>query len=252
MSSSQSRPASFVKDSHRTMGEELQPWQSPNQPSWNTARFVLRIISFIIAILLLGLSISGFMAPMGFGSFPVMGTPLSAAAFSYDIAQFIVMCARKRKTGIRPAVSLGFELVLSMGGLALSILMIIFTVDSWQWHIYYSGVPDDGLTPPIPNYVSNGYLWFGMSVTGSIVAVILSLIHFVFFVRDCVEVDRERKAAKKLRKERMSTGAAHVREPVHDVPASSYEGIELDSYEDITKSDLVRPSNETSPSMIIS
>ncbi|KAI1415410.1 hypothetical protein F5Y13DRAFT_157328 [Hypoxylon sp. FL1857] len=237
MSSSQSRPVSIVKDSHRAMEEGPEPWQSPNQPSWNTARFVLRIISFITALLLFGLSISGFAAPSGFSSFPVMGTPLSVAAFLYDIAEFIVMCVRRRKSGIRPAVSLGFELIISMGGIALSALMIMFTVDSWQWRMYYSGVPSSEL--PIPEYVSNGHVWFGISVTASALATFLSLIHFVLFVRDCVEVDRQRKAMDKFYKERTSTRAAPAQEPVHNVPAPSYETVELDTYDDMTKSDLI-------------
>ncbi|KAI1138620.1 hypothetical protein F5Y05DRAFT_45097 [Hypoxylon sp. FL0543] len=249
-----SRPASFVKDSHRAVEEGRQSWESPNQPSWNNARFVLRITSFITALLLLGLSLGGFAAPLGFSSYPIMGTPLSVAALLYDIAEFIVMCVRRRKTGIRPAVSLGFELVLSAGGIALATLIVFYTVDSWRLNMYYSGDSSGDRYLPVPHYVSNGEVWFGMSAAASVLAIFLSLIHFVLFVRDCVEVDRERKAAKRARKERVSTGAAHVhvQDPAPDVPAPSYETVELDTYDDFTKSDLVRLSEEMTLSRIIS
>ncbi|KAI0139393.1 hypothetical protein F4776DRAFT_662351 [Hypoxylon sp. NC0597] len=238
MSPSQSRPASIVKDAPRVIEEGREPWESPNQPSWNRARFGLLITSYILAILLFGFSVSGFAAPVGFSSFPVMGTPLGVATFLYDTSEFIVMCVRRRKTGIPPAVSLGFELVISLGGLALAALMIVFTVDSWQWNMYYSGVPSGQRGPPIPDYVANGHFWFGISVTATILATLLSLIHFVLFVRDCVEVDRKRKFAKQLPRETVSPEAAQGQESVSNVPAPSYETVELDTYDDKTKSDL--------------
>ncbi|OTA67245.1 hypothetical protein K449DRAFT_212206 [Hypoxylon sp. EC38] len=251
MSPSNSRPASIAKDAPRVVEEGQEPWQSPNQPSWNRARFGLLITSYILAIILFGLSVSGFAAPAGFSSFPVMGMPLAVAAFLYDTSEFIVMCVRRRKMGIPPAVSLGFELIISFGGLALAALMIVFTVDSWQWHRYYSGVPSGERGPPVPNYVDNGYFWFGISVAASIMAALLSLIHFTLFVRDCVEVDRQRKFAKQLPRETESTETPRGQESVSNVPAPSYQTVELDNYDDKTKSDLVRPPKDVPISKIM-
>ncbi|KAI0377908.1 hypothetical protein F5Y04DRAFT_262986 [Hypomontagnella monticulosa] len=168
------------------------PWQSPNQRSWDKAKLALRIVSTVLAVPLLGISIFGWWSPTGFNFYPILGTALGAAVCAYDLADYIVMCARRRKSGIQPKVSLGFELIISFGGLAISILLISSAVGSWGWHSYYDG--SSGV--PISDYVVNGYFWFGMAVGASVLGTLISLIHFVLFVRDCVEVDRQRKAER--------------------------------------------------------
>ncbi|KAI0166920.1 hypothetical protein GGR52DRAFT_556188 [Hypoxylon sp. FL1284] len=199
----------------QTLQEFQESQQSRSQPRWNTARFALRIISLVIAVALLGLSLAGFSAPLGFSSYPVVGTPLSLGAILLDVAGLIVTCVRRRRSGIRPAVSLGFELVLSLGGLGLAALLVCFTISSWGWRRYY----DDGPGAPIAHYVAHGHFWFGMSVAATALALILSLIHFVFFVRDCVEVDRQRKAASMFHKNITSTNADPEKTGASDVPA---------------------------------
>lgn len=87
------------------------------------------------------------------------------------------MCVRKRKPGIRPAVSLGFELVLSVGGLALSALLILFTADSGRWKQWFDGDGTDAsgrLHTPFPNYVANGQFWLAMSIAATVFAFFVS------------------------------------------------------------------------------
>ncbi|KAI1776273.1 hypothetical protein F4818DRAFT_440641 [Hypoxylon cercidicola] len=237
-------------DTRNALREWQESQQSPKQPSWNTARFVLRIASTLIAIPLLVLSVLGAAAPIMFSSFWILGMPLvslipelsvaapsinpadcsqSIAAILFDFAGFIVTCVRKRKSGIRPAVSLGFELVISLGGFAISALLVCFTMDAWSWYLYYTNNGNRRLAAPVPNYVSDGYYWFGMSLATSILALFLSLIHFVLFVRDCVEVDRRRKATKRLLNMVAATDPALYRESTIDHPAPSYSVVELES-----------------------
>lgn len=83
-------------------------------------------------------------------------------------------CVRKKRQGMRPAISLGFELVLSMVGIALSGLLIYFTVVAWGWRRYYAGDGNGRLNTPVPDYVANGYLWFGIQLAASVLATLLS------------------------------------------------------------------------------
>ncbi|KAL7625250.1 hypothetical protein AAE478_004465 [Parahypoxylon ruwenzoriense] len=196
------------------------PSKSKYQESWDTVKLVLRIMSFIIGLGLLGVSLALFVAPKGFSSHPILGTSLAAAALLYDFAEFITSCARNRKSGIKPSVSLGFELVLSIGGLVLSALLVIYTMSSWEWNAYYTTNRSGGTH--VPNFVTDGYLWFGLAIAVNMLCFILSLIHLVLFVRDCVEVDRERKAKKALK-------TAHALQAVREAAIASYATADLDS-----------------------
>lgn len=89
------------------------------------------------------------------------------------MAEYIVMCAQKRKSGIRPTISLGFELVLGLCGMALSGILTYTTVVSYNWRIEdfaYNAKQDK----PIPGYVSSGYFWIKMSISASCLATLLS------------------------------------------------------------------------------
>ncbi|KAI1458845.1 hypothetical protein F4805DRAFT_105267 [Annulohypoxylon moriforme] len=187
--SSQDRPASIADTEYAVPDAPRTATKLPDQPAWDNARFALRIISTTLSLPFLGISLAGFAAPKGFSGYPLLGTPLAIAILVYDFAEYIVMCVRKRKTGIRPQVSLGFELVLSLGGIALSGMLISFAFDSYSWHDYYDG--RDGT--PVPGYVANGSLWLGMNIIASVLGMVASLVHFVLFIRDCVEVHHYRK-----------------------------------------------------------
>ncbi|KAI1100270.1 hypothetical protein F4804DRAFT_319501 [Jackrogersella minutella] len=229
---------SYLKpDIHRDIEGGRESWRSPNQASWDRARFWLRIWSTLLSLILLALSITGFAAPSGFSSFPVMGLPMSAAILSYDFTEYIVMCVRRRKTGIDAKVSLGFELILAASGIALTILLISFTVDSWRWHMYYDYEGSDSTGLPTANFVTNGRKWFGFSVTASILGVVLSVIHSVLFVRACVEVDRQRKAAARARKSTTSADVAHRQQFIPAVPEPSEGVMELENLDDVKRYD---------------
>ncbi|KAI0884317.1 uncharacterized protein GGS22DRAFT_189445 [Annulohypoxylon maeteangense] len=169
----------------------------PDQQIWDNARFALRIISTTLALPFLGIALAGFAAPRGFSGYPVLSTPLAIAILAYDFAEYVVMCVRTRKTGIRPQISLGFELVLSIGGIALSAILINFAFDSYSWHDYYDG--REGT--PVPGYVANGSLWLGMNIIASVLGMVASLVHFVLFVRDCVEVHHYRKSSSVVKEQ---------------------------------------------------
>ncbi|KAI1084234.1 hypothetical protein F5B20DRAFT_524097 [Whalleya microplaca] len=205
--SSRDRQAS-VADSDRlkpNTNQDIEDGREHQQPqehkSWNKAKLVLRISSLLVGIPLLCISASGFGAPKGFSSFPALGTPLSVATIIYDLANCIVMRIQRNNFGISPAATVGFELILSFGGLALSALLYFFTVDTLSWKAAFSGDHSGVVDTPIPNYVTNGWFWFGMSMAASILATILSLIHFVLFVRGCIEVDRQREVGHRQEKQ---------------------------------------------------
>ncbi|KAI1214707.1 uncharacterized protein F4807DRAFT_6776 [Annulohypoxylon truncatum] len=188
---SQDRPASIADTEYAIPDAPQTVVRRPDQAAWDNARFALRIISTTLSLPFLGISLAGFAAPDGFSGYPLMGTPLAVAVLLYDFAEYVVMCVRARKTGIRPQISLGFELVLSLGGIGMSAVLISFAFDSYSWHDYYDG--RDGT--PVPDYVANGDLWLGMNIIACVLGMVVSLVHFVLFVRDCVEVHWHRKNA---------------------------------------------------------
>lgn len=218
-------------------GGEGQPsWRSPHHATWSTAKFALRVVSAIVAVALVFVSAVGFAAPPGFNSYPIMGLALAAATLLYNSGQFIAMCVRRSKSEAgRPAVSLGLELVLASGGFAMSGLIIAYTSDVWRWSEYYNdpagsndnggagGNPDGGDdgTPPDSSYVDHdGYAWFAKSVAACFLASALSLIHFVLFVRACVEVSRQRQARKEAAK------------PASPPPPPAWQGARSDAADD--------------------
>ncbi|KAI1446913.1 hypothetical protein F5Y02DRAFT_48633 [Annulohypoxylon stygium] len=183
------RPASIADTEYAVPDAPHTIPKLRNQAIWDNARFALRIISTTLCLPFLGIGLAGFAAPKGFSGYPLLATPLAAAILVYDFAEYVVMCVMTRKTGIRPQISLGFELVLSLGGIVMSAILICFAFDSYSWHDYYDG--RDGT--PVPGYVANGNLWLGLNIMASVLGMIISLVHFVLFVRDCVEVHWHRK-----------------------------------------------------------
>ncbi|KAI4860554.1 hypothetical protein F4820DRAFT_452802 [Hypoxylon rubiginosum] len=213
-------------DTRQALREWQESQQSPNRPAWNTAKFALRITSTVLAVTLFVVSIAGFAAPRGFGS--ILGAPLAAAAIVFDMAGLIVVCVRKRKSGMRPTVSLGFELMITLAGIALSTLLVFSAVDSvWSLHYYTAD--------------RNGYFRIGMSVAVSILAVFLTLVHFVLFILDCVEVDRQRRATKRFLEKVASIDVVSRRESTIDRPAPSYSMAKRESRPQSSRYDNVRP-----------
>ncbi|KAI1087528.1 hypothetical protein F5B19DRAFT_63809 [Rostrohypoxylon terebratum] len=183
------RPASIADTEYAVPDAPHTITERQDQPAWDNARFALRIISTTLCLPFLGVGLAGFATPKGFGAYPLLATPLAATVLLYDFTEYVVMCATMRKTGIRPQISLGFELVLSLAGIAISAILISLAFDSYSWHDYYDGRDET----PVPKYIANGNLWLGLNVIASFSAVIISLVHFILFVRDCVEVHWYRK-----------------------------------------------------------
>ncbi|KAI1376571.1 hypothetical protein F4677DRAFT_445367 [Hypoxylon crocopeplum] len=222
------------------MAEGTESWRSAHQAAWDTAKFVLRIASIVLGIPLLAISIIGFVDPIWFGSYTIIGTAMGAGTVSYDIAEFIVMCARKRKSGIRPAISLGFELVLSFAGFAMTALLVGTAIHSWPWRAFYAGDDRDGWYSTLvsTNYISNPYFQFSMYVAASTLTIVLSLIHFVLFVRDCVEVDRQRKAVQNSLNKMTPTHSSQYQQPTAETYTPPKMAIEHNSYDGSSKFDM--------------
>ncbi|KAI2602059.1 hypothetical protein GGR54DRAFT_555129 [Hypoxylon sp. NC1633] len=231
------------------MDETPEPWQSPHQPSWNTAKLVIRIVSVIVSLPLFAVSISSLSVSREYRWFGIWGTPFSAMALCYDMADFVVMCVQKRKSGVRPSVAIGLELFISVVGVAFSVMIILGAVGSLQWRYYRD---DEGVTrldmPLYGDPTTNGFLWFGLSITASILAVFLTLIHFILFVRACAEVDRQRKVVLKYLSKLRSSGSNQPQEnqpqemtTTSGAPPSSEPTVTLDDHEDASELETTAP-----------
>ncbi|KAI0009592.1 hypothetical protein F4779DRAFT_364971 [Xylariaceae sp. FL0662B] len=237
MSSSRSRQTSVAYseppklDSNRDIEDGREYQQSQHPKSWHKTNLVLRKTSFVVGLPLLAMSVSGFVAPKGFSSFPILGTALALATIIYDVTDFIFMRARRSNRGIGPATTVGFELILSIGGFALTALLYEMTIVTLQWRGAFRG---DYIEVPVPNYVINGWVWFGVSMATSILATILSIIHFVLFVRSCIEVDRNRKAKRGQEKQQLLPSSAQTQEPPTGSPATRMQTTVSD-YTDYTQ-----------------
>ncbi|KAI1390797.1 uncharacterized protein F4822DRAFT_163503 [Hypoxylon trugodes] len=215
-----------------TVNGEIDSWRTPHQDTWDKVRYAFRIISFIVGLPFFGIALAGFSAPFNLMQYPIMGITLSSAMLLYDIAELIVTCVQRRKTGIRPSVALGFELTLSLGGLVTSAFLVLATINIWQLHIS-AGNRNNWLSSIVPGY-SRSRFWFQMAAADTVLAFFLSVLHFILFVRDCVEVDLKRKAINRFLKKAMKE-SFQQQEPLHDTttttPGVTEGTVELDNYD---------------------
>ncbi|KAI0849979.1 hypothetical protein F5Y00DRAFT_261082 [Daldinia vernicosa] len=105
--------------------------------------------------------------------------------------------------------------------MALSCILIYTTVVFYNWRVE-DFAHDAKQDRTIPGYVGGGYFWIKMSISASCLATLPSLIHLVLFIRDCVEVDKQKKVAKQSREREMETPRASVdpRDSIAHVPES--------------------------------
>ncbi|KAI5920305.1 hypothetical protein F4810DRAFT_440499 [Camillea tinctor] len=154
-----------------------------NQPKWDVAKIVLRSLSlftaFVITCFVIGFNFAGSRYVTANTSFGI-----SIATLCWDAAEFIVVCARRsRARGIKPAAHVGVDLVLWLGAVTTLALQSVFI--EYRTGYFYEiqdGGEDDAYGP-----------WFAVDITHLVMLGVLALLHFILFVRACVEVDRRKK-----------------------------------------------------------
>ncbi|KAI1637539.1 hypothetical protein F4809DRAFT_640404 [Biscogniauxia mediterranea] len=150
-----------------------------HQRQWDAAKLVLRAGSLVAAA-----AVAGFVVAFNFaGGRYVSANSLSVAG--WDAAEFVVVCARRdRARGIRAAAHVGVDLVLWLAAVATLALQSIY-VGYRAGGGYYTG--------SYYNQADYSGPWFAVDVTHLTLLGVLAILHFVLFVRACVEVDRHKK-----------------------------------------------------------
>ncbi|KAI0598893.1 hypothetical protein F4775DRAFT_553518 [Biscogniauxia sp. FL1348] len=156
-----------------------------HQRQWDVAKLVLRAVSLAAAVV-----VSGFVVAFNFagGRYVTANVSfgISLSVVGWDAAELIVVCARRdRGRGIRAAAHVGVDLVLWLGAVAtLSLQSIFIDYRAGGGGYYYTG----------SYYDQADYgPWFAVDITHLTLLGVLAILHFVLFVRACVEVDRHKK-----------------------------------------------------------
>ncbi|KAH6647372.1 hypothetical protein BKA67DRAFT_577257 [Truncatella angustata] len=146
-----------------------------NQPKWNRIKLILRSISLIFEIAVIGLAV-----PIKelYVIIPVL------FAFLWDISEIISICVRRSLSkGIKAGAHVGCDLLLFMG---CTVVTVFIVVSTWT---YQRSWYDFRNTDYYADY-RRSYL---IMVASCPLLSLITLLHFTLFVRACVEVHRRRK-----------------------------------------------------------
>ncbi|KAH7162764.1 hypothetical protein B0J13DRAFT_536913 [Dactylonectria estremocensis] len=131
-----------------------QPYQQQQQQQFQTrpppphisskgmyaTKLVLRILSMISAVVLIGISASVAVS-WDYGPLVIL-VPPAGVAFIWDVAESICLCTRRGHRGIHPGAVVGVDLILWLGYIVAVVLFgIIWGVnDDYYYSYYYSSV----------------------------------------------------------------------------------------------------------------
>ncbi|KAI1499727.1 hypothetical protein F5X99DRAFT_410771 [Biscogniauxia marginata] len=153
-----------------------------NQRKWDVAKIVLRAISMAVAVIVICLVIAINFAGSRYTSVNA-SFGITVITVAWDTAEFIVICVRRDKSrGIKAEAHVGVDLVLWLLAVAtLTVQAILVDSRNVNYNNYYYY----NFRPNMP--------WYALDMTHLSLVGILIIIHFILFVRACVEVDRRKK-----------------------------------------------------------
>ncbi|KAJ8133495.1 hypothetical protein O1611_g129 [Lasiodiplodia mahajangana] len=168
------------------MANEGGLW-SHHQGGWNVTKLVLRCLSFVLSIVIIGLSVnegirlSGASDARRFYTSWWFTLPLALISIGVDGAELIFGFLWKRNPGIHPGWHIGIELVL-LGGNIVALIFISSTIPGYYGYYY-----DD---PNFARAISHLLI-----VTVAFVGI-FTVNRFILFVIACVDTHRYHTAAQ--------------------------------------------------------
>ncbi|KAI1300470.1 hypothetical protein F5Y03DRAFT_397186 [Xylaria venustula] len=206
---------------------------SYQQGNWNTTKLALRCISFVLSIIIIGLSVNTSLRLLGWPAFAFyylldwwFALPITLIALALDFAELLSSFLRKRNPGLPPGLHIGIELVL-LGG---NIVALVFLGGS---------VPGEDYSPYEPSPV---FIRPEKIATLAFIGI-FTIVRFILFVTACVDTHRYQTAVQvemivqALRRQNINDPAAAAL--AHNVVYNNREPIALPEYPQI-----YRPSQE--------
>ncbi|KAI0003561.1 hypothetical protein F4779DRAFT_621758 [Xylariaceae sp. FL0662B] len=147
-----------------------------NQPKWDIAKIVLRSISLAVALASIVGNVVVNVSLINIGK-TNWGLVTAVLICVWDICEFVVMCIRRSKArGIKPYFHVGVELVLWLAAFITMVLQV--------------SALDPAISPEKDEASKALTQWLKIY---QLLLLVEGILHFVLFIRACVEVDRKRK-----------------------------------------------------------
>ncbi|KAI0805491.1 hypothetical protein GGR55DRAFT_279199 [Xylaria sp. FL0064] len=159
---------------------------SHHQGSWNATKFVLRSISFVLSIIIIGLSVNTGIRLLDWPDYSFwilldwwFTLPITLLSIALDSAEFLCCFLRKRNPGLPPGWHIGVELVL-LGGNIVALVWLARALPSINFNPY-------GVSP---------YFLRSIKVATIAFVAIFTIIRFILFVIACVDTHRYHTAVQ--------------------------------------------------------
>ncbi|KAI5921486.1 hypothetical protein F4810DRAFT_678282 [Camillea tinctor] len=156
--------------------------------SWHIAKIVLISLSMVLCIIVIGISIALAVDPDILIFALIWTVPQAGISLIWSIAELITICARRGHKGIHPGAHVALHLLLWLGfivGVGLTGYLLAFTT-LYDYYDYYSDYSYYG-------YYSDKYIELMRALTAFL--VLLVIVHFILFVRACVETAQRNKSS---------------------------------------------------------
>ncbi|KAI0975781.1 hypothetical protein F4678DRAFT_457134 [Xylaria arbuscula] len=161
-------------------------FRSYHQGSWNTTKFVLRCISLVLSIIIIGLSVNTSLRLLGWPTFTYyflldwwFALPITLIAIALDFAELLSSFLRKRNPGLPPGLHIGIELVL-LGGNIVALVFLGSSIPSEDYSPY-------DISPKFIRPEKIAVLTF---------IGIFTIVRFILFVTACVDTHRYQTAVQ--------------------------------------------------------
>ncbi|KAK0637000.1 hypothetical protein B0T17DRAFT_613650 [Bombardia bombarda] len=181
--------------------QSQQPLPAPAAPfskSWHLAKLVLEIVSIVFSIIIFGVAIALFARTSRYygGSWLAetdLGTAGTVAglALIWNTAELLTVCFSKDRRGIHPGAHVAFHLIIWLAAAVTVAWLAVSTAylleDDSYYYSYYS-------SRTVFAYQNS------TSLHNCILAFIIFLliIHFVLFVRACIETHQLNRANRRI------------------------------------------------------
>ncbi|KAI0403534.1 hypothetical protein F4802DRAFT_284878 [Xylaria palmicola] len=160
---------------------DKESWWSYHRERWNLTKFVLRCISLVVVLILIGVS-----AADGSSYYSMNQSdwwfilPIALLTIIVDFVELLCVALLKRNPGIPPGWHIGFELAL-LGGNLVAVIFISSTIPSSDGYPY--SYPESGID-----------IYFKVVLTAFLGLFII--VRFILFVIACVDTHRYHTAAQ--------------------------------------------------------
>ncbi|KAI1156274.1 hypothetical protein F4825DRAFT_404656, partial [Nemania diffusa] len=168
------------------MANEGGLW-SYHRGRWNTTKFVLRCLSFVLSIGIIGVSVNEGIRVLGLPGYGWrfyvdwwFTLPIALISIGVDCAELTFSFLWKRNPGLHPGWHIGIELAL-LGGNLVALIFISSTIPS-EGAYYYD--------PNLPRFLQS------LAVAVVTLLGIFTINRFVLFVIACVDTHRYHTAAQ--------------------------------------------------------